>query len=174
MKPEKEVYIVTDSVYSEYRIMGVFTDSTNAENFRLKYNYTRVEPHSINSQEHERPDLLPYMISFHHRTTNHVVCRVPVGTKPHEWLARPPFYGSEAFQNPTYVFLAKDDDHAEKVAGEKVAMFKAGVTFATCSYLKEATDLNLVSTQEEHIAHLRFNEGKLEVLYDKRTSQEER
>jgi len=168
MEPEKEVYIVTNGTYSEYEIMGVFTNETNAENFRLKYNYTRVEPHPIDSQVHERPDLLPYMISFYHRfycIAKHVVCRVPVGTQPHKWLTRPPFYGCKDFNNPTYVFLAKDDKHAEKVAGEKVAMFKSGVTFATCKYIKE-------TTQEEHTATLRFNEGKLEVLYDEPTSKE--
>jgi len=126
------IYIVTEGCYSDYRICGVFDDKDKAEKFRKHHSHDEVEEHELNP-ETPQFDGFAYRVcySFDPR------CRNPIRFyRMSNEYERNGNWRMEVHYNtkkPSHIqceIVADDDEHAAKIASEKVAAFLAGCTHA--------------------------------------------
>jgi len=120
-----KVYVVTEGEYSQCTIEGVFLRRDQAEEFKNYYCFDVVEEYELDPAT-PQSDGDMYRLDFYVDSKREIKLeRISNHTKPHGWTCD--CYAHEP--SPTSarcVYKARDMDHAQKIAGDKLMHLKAG------------------------------------------------
>ena len=117
----KEIYIVTSGEYSDYDICAAFTDKELAEKyaktFNNRYDEHRVETYPLNIFSKElKEGYKPYFL----RMTKEGVCtEIEIKDNSYGFDSENLQYGFDIQMNLHISIMAKDEQHAIKIANEK-------------------------------------------------------
>jgi len=116
-----KIYIVTDGEYSDYHIIGAFTDETQAERVAKEYN-ARVEEFVAN--EIGKDGRYQYTIHMNDEET-----RAYISSSTYTDINKVTSYKQR--NNPpqldyTVTVMAEDKEHAVKIASDLIRAFKSG------------------------------------------------
>jgi hypothetical protein len=123
-----KLYAVTDGSYSDYHIEGLFDDKAKAEEFAEYYDY-RVEEHDANPEAPEARNGFQYRAWFNGDKDQIRLCRISNERdfQRDEWVIET--YCPDHDRASTDLF-ARDEEHARKIAADRLSALKAGSTFA--------------------------------------------
>lgn len=116
-----KLYAVTQGDYSDYCILGLFSDKEKAERCAVltapKWGLGAVvKEYEADAFDDPHPGLLPYEIRIGRHGATHAWLRVPEVPNKHLW--RPPC-SHDKDQERIHIFTwARDEAHAVKIAGD--------------------------------------------------------
>lgn len=115
-------YVVTDGIYSDYKICGVFDDPDLAEKFRSHYNYDTVEEHKSNPMI-PRSDMDKYLFGYCIDNSKTQIRRANNERKSADSLKFSYWGNSRVISK---IISARDEAHANKIAADLIAGFLGG------------------------------------------------
>jgi len=147
MSKQKIIYAVTDGDYSDYRIVAVFEDEREAEAFREWNKHNMVEKFPLNPElPAMRPGYNLYRLEMRRDgDTNYVMLdRSPASTEHKTNLELYIRHGTLPWRfSPSSILgavVARDEQHAVKIANEKRAQLIAENKWPTDSERKGTDD----------------------------------
>lgn len=128
-----KIYIVTDGIYSNYHVVGVYSTQEAAERAKVLYaSDNDIEEFELDAMPDTPNDrLYPYEVSIHKDGNVADVCRLSVVESwyPDRWF--------RSFSNAVvFIIRAQDEKHAVKIANEKRAHLIASGEWETAFAIK--------------------------------------
>jgi len=113
------IYLVTDGCYSDYRVLGAFSDKNKAEYAKmLMMADNDIEEYELDYiPDHPKGHLL-YYVAMNDMSGDVKECgQTPIGYN--EWTWQPSCYNDDDDMYHTYIMWATDTKHAIKIANER-------------------------------------------------------
>lgn len=111
-----KVYVVTQGDYSDYHILGVFSNKKKAkmaaEQYSDQWDEARVEEYIVNSLQIHPQNYFTYLVVMDKQGYTHCIDRI----SPRDSLDYAGIWGDDCM---FFEIEAKDQDHAVKIANER-------------------------------------------------------